>query len=79
MTSCAPIHSYECSVDVPFRSADQVATRVALSKAHGHVWSEHGDVPTVVQDAHWLLNANQQQTVIVDVFANGSRRIRMSP
>jgi hypothetical protein len=71
------IHSYEVTISVPFPEEHKTPARRAINDAHGYAWAPDNDVPKPVQDAHWLLNAGQQQTVTVDVYSDGTRRIRL--
>ena len=70
------VYTYETTVTIPFPEQHAQAARRALNAAHGYKWSATNDAPIECVNAHWLLNASQQQTVTVDVFANGERRTR---
>lgn len=75
-----PVFSYSVVVIVALGQSDAIECRRALNRHHGFVSGVvlERDVTPAILSAHHKLHAIQQQTVTVDVFADGTRRIRTS-
>ena len=72
-----PIYSYVVSITIPAPpSVCMLSARQAINAAHGYMWKPEGMAPEVVNDAHWRLNSTQGAVITVDVYADGSRKVR---
>jgi hypothetical protein len=74
-----PVYSYEATICVPhpnetLERGQCLEMLKAINTAHG--WTPGGEVPPDVRSAHYAVAAGREQTVTIDVFANGTRKVR---
>ena len=71
-----PVYSYTTTIETLLPTHERIPALQAINAAHGYVpqWDE--DAPKHILDAHYKLHGVQQQSVTIDIFADGTRRIR---
>jgi len=74
--SDVPVYSYEIELVMPLPYEHERAALVAINAAHGWTPSWEGTGTAQLNEAHWMLRKTQAITVTVDVYADGSRKIR---
>jgi len=74
--SDAPVYSYKIEIVVPLPYEHEHAALVAINAAHRWTpsWEDAGTAQ--LNEAHWMLRKTQATTVTVDVYADGSRKMR---
>jgi len=71
-----PVYSCETELVMPLPYEHERAALVAINAAHGWTPSWEGTGTAQLNEAHWMLRKTQAITVTVDVYADGSRKIR---
>ena len=74
--SDVPVYSYEIELVVPLPYEHEHVALVAINAAHGWTPSLEDTETAQLNEAHWMLRKTQAITVTVDVYADGSRKIR---
>lgn len=72
----APVYSFERIIDVGILGEHHLPAVRAINKVHGVCPETVHGITDTVKNAHYRLVAVQQQRVTVDVYADGSMRIR---
>lgn len=71
------VYSYKSSVGLTLPNEQSRSASRAISDAHGYAWSMDDDAPEPVRDAHYRLHTTQMVHIIVDVYADGTKRMRL--
>jgi hypothetical protein len=75
----APVYSYVTTVKFPqLRHPQLEAAQRAINVAHGFPNGYETVEPTVeAEEAHWRLHRGSEATVVIDVFADGTKAMRI--